>query len=139
MTLEDIGEGDSALLCATNFTGCCRPPNTGNGSSFGNWFLPNATRVPSQRGQWDFYRSRGEMVVKLNRRRGGEEGVYHCEIPDSINVTQTIYIGVYTGGTGELHFLLVRSCSVLFDYCYTAVLILQKSKIIYGIHGMVYL
>ena len=55
------------------------------------------------------------MVVKLNRRRGGEEGIYRCEIPDSMNVTQTIYIGVYTGGTGELHYLcvLVLFCSTI--------------------------
>ena len=97
--LEDIGEGDGALLCMTNITACCPPPNTGNGSSRGNWFLPNATRVPSQGSQWDFYRTRGQMVVKLNRRRGGEEGIYRCEIPDSMNVTQSIYIGVYTANT----------------------------------------
>ena len=35
--------------------------------------------------------------------------------------------------------LFVCSCSVLFDYCHTAVLILQKSIIIYGIDSMVYL
>jgi len=40
-------------------------------------------------------------VVRLNRRRGGEDGIYRCEITDSMNVTQTIYIGVYTASTGE--------------------------------------
>ena len=39
------------------------------------------------------------MMVQLNRRRGGEDGIYRCEIPDSMNVTQTIYIGVYTADT----------------------------------------
>ena len=100
MTLEDIGEGDDALVCRTNQSACCKHPYTGNRSSFGNWFLPNATRVPSQGSQWDFYRTRGQMVVGLNRRRDGMEGIYRCEIPDSMDVTQTIYIGVYTGGTG---------------------------------------
>ena len=99
MTLEDIGEDDTALLCATKFTGCCRPPYTGNGPSIGNWFLPNATRVPSRGSQWDFYRTRDKMVIGLNHRRGGVEGIYRCEIPDSMNVTQTIYIGVYTANT----------------------------------------
>ena len=85
------------------------------GHYLGNWFFPNGTRVPSRtfnvnvnsREQWDFYRTRGQMVVRLNRRRGGEEGIYRCEISDSVNVTHTIYIGVYTANTstGELQCL----------------------------------
>ena len=31
-------------------------------------------------------------MVHLYRRRGGVEGIYSCEIPDSMNVIQTIYI-----------------------------------------------
>ena len=95
MPLEDIGEGGDALLCITNLTACCRSPANGN------WFFPNGTRVPSSGDQWDFHRSRGRMVVRLNRRRGGEEGIYCCVIPDSMNVNQTIYIGVYSESTGE--------------------------------------
>ena len=104
MTLEDIGEEDDALLCMTNTIACCKPPYTGeNWSALGNWFFPNETSVPTENKLWDFYRDRGQMVIRLNRRRGGEEGIYHCEIPDSMNVTQTIYIGVYTASTGELY------------------------------------
>ena len=100
--LEDIGEGDDALSCMTNQTACCRPPYTGeNRSAIGNWFFPNGTRVPSSGSQWDFYRNRGQMVVLLNRRRGGVEGIYRCEIPDAMNVSQTIYIGVYSASTGQ--------------------------------------
>ena len=72
------------------------------GTAIGNWFFPNGTRVPSTSKQWDFHRARGASVVLLYIRRGGEEGIYRCEIPDSLNVTQTIYIGVYTANTGEL-------------------------------------
>ena len=73
MTLEDIGEGDDdALLCLTNLPACCRPNNMGN--VLGNWFFPNGTRVPS--GKWDFYRTRGQMVVRMHRRRGGVEGIF---------------------------------------------------------------
>ena len=39
----------------------------------------------------------------MHRRRGGEDGIYRCEIPDSMNVTQTIFIGVYTASSGELY------------------------------------
>ena len=103
MTLEDIGEGNDALLCVTNTTACCIPSYIGEKwSVLGNWFFPNGTRVTHTSTQWDFNRDRGHMVVRMHRRRGGEEGIYHCEIPDSMNVAQTIYIGVYAISTGEL-------------------------------------
>ena len=106
--LEDIGEGDNVLLCRTNQTACCRPPYTSEmGSVSGNWFFPNGTRVPSVNTKWGFYRTRGQMVVRMYRRRGGVEGIYRCEIADALNVTQTIYIGVYSANTGEW------SCSVI--------------------------
>ena len=93
MALEDIGEGDDALLCVTNKTDCC----TGTGSLL-NWFFFNGTRISAV---GDFNTTRGHMVIGLNRRGGGVEGIYRCDIPDSMNVTQTIYIGVYTASTGE--------------------------------------
>ena len=106
VTLEDIGQNDTALVCMTNFPACCQPPYTGeNRSALGNWFFPNETRVFSANNQYNFYRTRGEMVVHLNHRGGGVEGMYHCEIPDSTNVAKTIYIGVYTASTGEWHCL----------------------------------
>ena len=95
--LEDIGQGGDALLCLTDLTACCRGgPTSGKRTVLGNWYFPNGTRVPSSSNQWDFHRTRGQNVVRLQRRRGGEEGVYSCEIPDEMNVTQTIYIGVYS-------------------------------------------
>ena len=100
MNLEDIGVDDTALLCMTNLTACCQPPYTGeNGRNLGNWFFPNGTRVPSN---GDIYRTRGQMVVRLNRRGGGEDGIYRCEIPGAMNVIQTIYIGVYTASSGKV-------------------------------------
>ena len=108
VTLEDIGERDvDALLCKTNQTACCihigdlRPPII-----IGNWFFPNGTRVPSEDVNDDFYRNRGEMVVRMHRRRGGVDGIYRCEIPDAAGASQTIYIGVYQGITGELTLFL---------------------------------
>ena len=105
VTLEDIGSGDDALLCITEQRNCCQPPYTGEmGPLIGNWFFPNRTRIPSQiiNGlMWNFFRTRGLSVVYLNRKRGGAEGIYHCEIPDASNITQTIYIGVYNEGNGK--------------------------------------
>ena len=108
MTLEDISEDVDALLCLTDLTACCRPPYTGYWNLslgyavvFGSWFFPNGTRVPSPGEPRDVYRSRSQMVVRLNRRRGGVTGIYSCVIPDATNVSQTIYIGVYRPSTGE--------------------------------------
>ena len=95
VTLEDIGGENDSLLCMTNLTACCKP------SSTENWFFPNATKVQGMSALWDIYRNTGKMVVRLNRIRGGEDGIYRCEIPDSMNLIQTIYIGVYTASTGE--------------------------------------
>ena len=104
VTLEDIDEGADALLCLTDQPGCCRLYDTYTGywrASVRNWFFPNGTRVPSLVEPWELYRSRGWMMVLLNRRRGGVTGIYSCVIPDAMNVSQTIYIGVYTASTGE--------------------------------------
>ena len=102
VNLEDIGESDDALLCITDQIACCSKEFTGAmGPAIGNWFFFNGTRVPGSGSQWDFHTTRGKMVVRLNRRRGGEGGVYRCEIPDALNVTQTLYIGVYTSSTGK--------------------------------------
>ena len=99
MTLENIGEGYEALLCMTDLTACCRSSYASG--PVGNWFFPNGTRVPSSGAQWDFHRTRGQSVVFLHRRSGGVNGIYSCVIPDAMNITQTIYIGVYSASTGE--------------------------------------
>ena len=99
--MEDIGEGDDALLCITSLVGCCEP-------FLGNWFFPNGTTLP--RGianatsslQWEFYEDRGWTVVRMHRRRGGVTGIYLCEILDTVGIIQSMYIGVYTATTGEL-------------------------------------
>ena len=103
VAMEDIGENDTALLCMTNFTDCCTSIFTMTGSASGDWFFPNGTRIvngttiPSE--QEDIYVTRDHMVVCMHRRKGGVAGIYHCEIPDSMNVMQTIYIGVHTANT----------------------------------------
>ena len=102
--LEDIGEGEHALVCTTKLTACCRPPYTGEiVAAMGNWYFPNGTSVPSEvvnstSGlQWDFYHTRGLSTILMHRRRGGVNGTYRCEIPDALGVVQTIYIETTTG------------------------------------------
>ena len=69
------------------------------------------------------------MVVRLNRRRGGVTGIYHCEIPVLMGppiVYKNVSIGVYTANTGErtrynhvsrsfLCYLYVMSCKASLD------------------------
>ena len=106
MALEDIGEGDDALLCI--LTGV-------NDSASGDWYFPDGTSVFSTHNDSDIYGTRGQMMVHLYRRRVGVEGIYYCEIPVSINVTQTIYIGVYSTSTGEW------DCALSF--CFNSILL----------------
>ena len=110
VTMEDMGQGDNtALLCITNDTDCCTKAfirENGVGA-FGNWYYPNGSRVSSievhERAgvEWDFYRTRGLSVVRLHRRRGGDMGIYRCQLPYVTNDTAYLYIGVYTASTGE--------------------------------------
>ena len=99
MTVEEIDEDEDALHCMTDNSSCCRPPH--GQSAQGNWFFPNGTRVPSSGNQSDFHSTRGNMTVLLHRRRGGEDGVYYCVVPDKEGNEQTTYIGVYTASAGE--------------------------------------
>ena len=115
MTLEDIGDsgdGGDALLCITDQTACCRSSDTPSGmGALGEWFFPNESALPNMLpflnnlpNPWEFYRNRDQSVVRMNRRRGGVTGIYHCEIPVSVTpsvVYQNIYIGVYKATTGE--------------------------------------
>ena len=94
----------------TDQPACCRPPYTGAiGSAIGNWYFPNGTIVPSEAvndTSGDLYRTSGQMVVRMHRRRGGVTGIYHCERPNAVNITQAIYIGVYTASTGEWYHIV---------------------------------
>ena len=99
--LDNIGESSNSLHCLTDNTACCGRAQTPEGLILGDWYYPNGTGVVNLGLQWEFYRNRGPSVVRLNRRRGGVTGIYHCVIPDAAGVDQTMFIGVYTANTGE--------------------------------------
>lgn len=90
INLNDVGEGEQALLCKTNRVDCCgTPPNRR-----GEFYYPNDIRVPISKQLHGFYRNRGAQVVRLNRRAGvtSPSGKYRCEIPDADGVMRNIYI-----------------------------------------------
>ena len=114
VTLEDIGEGGDALVCVTDRPACCYGYF---GLYYGHWFFPNGSRIPSYRQQWDIYRTRDRSMVRMNRWRGGVTGIYRCEIPDAMNVTQTIYIGVYTASAGEWYMYTYNKMELVNKLC----------------------
>ena len=95
LDIRDIGTGGSALLCVTDRAGCC----TGAGRT-GEWYYPDGRRVNIQAAGEDFYRNRGDRILRLNRVGNvlGPTGQYRCEVPDASGVTQNIYITI----TGKL-------------------------------------
>ena len=96
----NIGEGQNdSLHCVTDNSDCCNATN----SAQNNWFDPMEREVQQgPDGDSDLYVTRGDGVVYLNRRRGGQSGMWKCEIPDSNGVQQSIYIYLGTSATGSL-------------------------------------
>lgn len=102
--LEDIGEGDDALICATNNKLCCQD------SRQGHFLFPDGSLVPVASAGQDFYRNRGSYIIRLNRRNGATSpvGRYGCEIPDENGALQRIFIHVsewlqFGANIGNLH------------------------------------
>ena len=99
--LQSIGEGDAgALLCTTDRTACC----AGTGRA-GEWYYADGRMVPIMGAGEPYYRNRGVMLIRLNRRpnQGLSEiysGVYCCEIPDQNNVIQTMCVRAYLTESG---------------------------------------
>ena len=73
----------------------------------GEWFFPNKTALGSNGAGGDIYHERtgaesassmSDATVRLHRRNGatGPTGLYHCVIPDSSGVEQTLFVGIYT-------------------------------------------
>ena len=92
VSINEIGEDDEALLCKTDKVECCGTvPNR-----FGEFYYPDGSRVPIKRRNDRFYRNRDEQQIRLNRRAGSVSptGLYRCELPDSNNVMQKVFINI---------------------------------------------
>ena len=100
VTVDDIAENDSALLCYTNSDECCE---NGQQASNREWYFPSGTTVGTNVSGVGFYRNRGPSVVRLNRRNNAmmPTGVFRCEIPDASGTNQSIYVGIYPEGSGS--------------------------------------
>ena len=102
VAISDIGStDDTALLCITN-----RPPSYGSIHSGGDWFPPHGTRVDDNSVP-GVARTRGPMVVRLKRTTGtAPEGIYRCSVLDLASTPNTVYVGLYNPGGGDVLGLL---------------------------------
>ena len=91
VNITDIGSCDGALLCITNNSSCCK-----NSLRAGEWYFPDKSIVPIQDEDGDFYRNRGDQVVRLHRRNNAlmPVGEYCCEVPNAIGNYRNVCIVV---------------------------------------------
>ena len=92
----NISEGQNdSLHGVTDNSDCC---NNGQG----NWYDVTGGEVQQgPDGDSNLYVTRGDGVVYLNHKdKGGQSGMWRCDIPDSNGVQQSIYIYLGTSATG---------------------------------------
>ena len=101
ISLESLGDFNATtnipLLCVTSSF----IPDADVEDYVGNWFRPQGDApLGVSSNTTDLYQSsEDEQSVGLNRPSevaSVESGLYRCEIPDNENVTQTLYVGVYS-------------------------------------------
>ena len=95
MAVDDIGQGDNALLCNTNKTNCCDRVH----GLAGEWYFPNGARVQTEgaaKASHDyFFRNRGQRVIRLNRVNNPlERGQFQCKVPNAEEEMQTLHINI---------------------------------------------
>lgn len=110
VTLENVWEGEESLQCWTDRQDCCHSDYTAGGA-LGKWSYPDGSKVKFAVSYElsdmtrPLFRDRRHQAVIVHRKKGGEDGVYYCEIPDEQGVTHRVYVGMYsaTGRAGTYH------------------------------------
>ena len=103
VAINDISFSDNtALLCITNRPGT---------PTSGGWYGPDGTRVYGTDVPGVTINS-GYKVVRLLKRTIGiaPEGIYWCSVEDATSTFQTIYVGLYNTGGGNVRSLNVATC-----------------------------
>jgi hypothetical protein len=90
--VDDIGEGDDALLCHTNKPDCCHYIF----NRAGEWYYPDGTRVGLKYDYDEFYRNRGIGIVRLNHQQEifTARGRFRCEVPDASSMNQILFVNI---------------------------------------------
>ena len=94
LNIEQIGEGEYALVCQTDRIPCCGfPPYR-----FGEWYYPNGSIVPIEGAGATFYRNRNDDgQVLLNQRNNVTDysfGPFCCVLPNASDINHTLCIGL---------------------------------------------
>ena len=112
---NDLNEG---LQCITDRSPCCRFTFRA-----GEWYMytPERTMVPGPPSGVSFYRNRGydDGTVNLNHNSGVmmPTGLFCCEVPDALNVIQSICATISEYET-SLKFIWLLLIICLFDSSY---------------------
>ena len=88
---SDIGSSEKCLRCITDKTDCCGRPNRA-----GQYFYSDDSQVRTQGAGDPLYRGRGVQHICLHRRGTGSIplGTYRCNIPDSNDEDQNLFITI---------------------------------------------
>ena len=115
VNLTDIGEDRAAVFCLTDHAACCRGSDT-SASGCGVWLLPGGSSVVQKSGAIAgmLYRSRGASVVLLHRDSAalGPSGLFTCNIPDSADLPQQVFVGIYPPDAGIITKHLILVCII---------------------------
>lgn len=90
----------NSLYCITNNPMCCD-------TSSGNWFPPRdddpVSTSPNSTTFYHFWRNNQSIELSILNDSAGivDDGLYRCEILDKENVTQTLYVGIYSSTEGS--------------------------------------
>ena len=116
VTLTDIGEDRAALFCLTDRAACCRTSDIPGASGRGVWLLPGGSPVVQMSGAVAgmFYRSRGASALLLHHDSTtlGPSGVFTCDIPDSADLPQQVFVGIYPPDAGIVTKHLILVCII---------------------------
>ena len=79
LLISEVGVGDGGLVCRTDHPQCC------DSSTDAVWLSPNGVTISSTRGDGDFYTTRGDGYITLNRYSNttSAAGMYCCVVPVS--------------------------------------------------------
>ena len=94
---SSIVDGDRTLKCVTNSINCC------NDFDIGNWRDERGRAVHQGEDEATcYYVTREQGMVSLNRKRDcvpDTSGLWRCDIPDSSEVMQSLYIYIDSNGS----------------------------------------
>ena len=97
VTITDVTESEP-LLCVTDRIDCCPPEDLG--VSNGQWYFPDGSAV-LEGSEGNFYQTSAFAAVRLHRMNGMTNGIYRCDIPDTVGNVRSLHIGIYGVGAGK--------------------------------------